>query len=295
MKRCLLAAAAFLLIILVAAFWRFGWRTVPDYVPAERIEFSVPFRTMAEHNEVMEGRRWPYIVQLEAPGKSSALLYFGSYHVQNPDDAQIPQIEALWQEFAPTVAVTENRLGLFLGTRRMGVSQFGEFAVVGDLARDAGLPVYSLEPSWSVEVEEVKGTFSAAEATLFYTLRVFLSEREEGRSREEIDALALHLLRKRGSRPGLEGSLPDLEALDHLWQGRYAELGPWRDLPPEAVHPHPEPTRLQAIANLVNEVRDRHAARVILDLLSKGERVFAIAGGSHVVKQEPVLRAGYGP
>ena len=39
---------------------------------------------------------------------------------------------------------------------------------------------------------------------------------------------------------------------------------------------------------------DEHAAAVILDLLAKGERVFAIAGGSHVVKQEPVLRAGFG-
>jgi len=43
---------------------------------------------------------------------------------------------------------------------------------------------------------------------------------------------------------------------------------------------------------LANQVRDRHAARVILDLLTKGERVFALAGGSHAVKQEPVLRAG---
>lgn len=60
-------------------------------------------------------------------------------------------------------------------------------------------------------------------------------------------------------------------------------------MPAHLIHPSPNPNRLQELANLANEVRDRHAARVILDLLDQGERVFAIAGGSHVVKQELVL------
>lgn len=101
--------------------------------------------------------------------------------------------------------------------------------------------------------------------------------------------MAAHLLSKRGSRPGLEGSLPDLVALDKVWDERFSELGPWRKLPAEVLDPNDTPTRLQSLAVLANQVRDCHSARVILDLLGKGERVFALAGGSHVVKQEPVF------
>lgn len=259
------------------------------YTPSSEVTFTAPFRTMAQHDSVMQGQDWPYFVSI--PGER-ALFYYGSAHTSDPSDPQIADIQTRWRTFEPTVAVTENRLGWYIGGIERAVSTHGEFGAVLHLARQDGLPIYSLEPSWDDEVGEVLREIPAAEATLFYTLRVFLSERGTGRSPEDTDALATHLLRKRGSRPGLEGSLPDLAALDALWEAHYADLGPWRTLSPEAMHPNPTPSRLQASANLVNEVRDRHAARVILSLMAEDERVFAIAGGSHVVKQEPVLRAG---
>jgi len=248
---------------------------------------------MAEHDTLMTDREWPYVVELAETG--SALLYYGSWHTDDPDDPQIADIEARWDAFQPTVTVTENRGGLTVGGIRRSVSRHGEFGAVVALARRDEVPVYSLEPSWEDEVREVTAEVPVAEATLFYTLRVFYSERGADRSAEDIDKLAAHLLRKRGARPGLDSSLPDLPAMDALWEEHYAHLGAWRDLPHEAVSPAPNPTRLQATAVLANEVRDRHAARVILDLLQQGHRVFAIAGGSHVVKQEPVLRVGVAP
>ncbi|NNF58059.1 MAG: hypothetical protein HKN04_07435 [Rhodothermaceae bacterium] len=266
-----------------------GVGEIEGYTPSSAITFAAPFRTMAQHDSLMAEREWPYLVSIPGQG---ALLYYGSRHINDPDDPQIADIAARWEAFGPTVAVTENRLGWYGGGLDRAVSKHGEFGAVLHLARRDGVPIYTLEPSWEDEVAEVTRAFPVEEATLFYTLRVFLSERSEGRSADDIDDLAAHLLRKRGSRPGLEGSLPDLTALDALWNERFAHFGPWRDLPPEAIHPSPNPTRLQALANVVNEARDRHAARIILDFISQGERVFAIAGGSHVVKQEPVLRAG---
>ncbi len=82
----------------------------------------------------------------------------------------------------------------------------------------------------------MKETFPIEEVTLFYTLRGFLSERRDSDAKE-IDDLTAHLLSKRGNRPGLEGSLPDLEALDKLWDDRFAHLGPWRKLAPDVVYP----------------------------------------------------------
>lgn len=277
-------------LLLTALLLRFGWWWLPRYVPASSTDFAAAFRTMAEHDEHMRGKDWPYVIEVK--GERGALLYYGSRHTSDDSDPQIADMRARWQAFTPTVAATENRLGPFLGTTAMGISYFGEFAALAALGRADDLPVYSLEPSWAEEVAELKRAFPTEEITLFYTLRVFVSERGPADAAADVDDLAAHLLAKRGAREGLEGSLPDLAALDALWDERFAHLGPWRLLPHQALSPAAGGHRLQEIATLANEVRDRHAARVLLDLVGQGERVFAVAGGSHVVKQEPVLRAG---
>lgn len=292
MKKAILGAVSVVAIVLVILFFRYRWHKLDYYIPEHPVSFSSPFRTMAQHDSLMQDKAWPYV--LEITTDRSELLYYGFWHTTNPEDPQIAEIKQLWNEFDPTIAGTENRLGLFVGGLEAGVSYFSEFGALFALARQDDIPIYTLEPPWEVEVAEMKAAFSTADVTLFYTMRVFLSERGEGKTREEIDDLARHLLSKRGSRPGLEGSLPTLAGLDSVWNERFSDLGPWRDLPPNAVHPGAEPTRLNALANLANEIRDRHAAAVILDLMKKGERIFALAGGSHVVKQEPVLRAGVG-
>lgn len=283
--------------VLTLLVMRPRWGELPYYEPIEPPRFAATFRTMAEHRVHMEGRSWPYVLALGPSGSSAvagpALLYYGSWHTRDPDDPQIAEMRELWEEFEPTVAVTENRLGFYLGALGDGVGMHGEFAIAGELGRRAGIPVYTLEPSWAVEVETLKREFTVEDLIVFYTLRVYLSERD-GTAAEKRDALAEHLLGKRAGRAGLGREyVPDLARLDEVWLDRFTGLGDWRTLPPEAVHPSDEPTRLQHIANRVNEVRDEHAAAVILDLLAKGERVFGIAGGSHVVKQEPVLRAGF--
>ncbi len=281
--------AAALTITLLSLMLLNSWSALKLYEPGKTIELKGNFRTMSEHDDLMRGKNWPYIVRLS--DENSELLYYGSRHTSDPQDSQIGEIQTLWAEFKPTVAVTENRLGFFVGSFDMGISAFGEFACASWLGDQDDIEVYSLEPSWEIEVAEMCGEFEPAEVTLFYTMRVFLSERGT-LAGEELEALAAHLLAKRGSRPGLEGSLTDLAAVDSLWDDRFREIGPWRIMPKNSADPSANPSRLGKLANLANEVRDRHAARVIIDLLGRGERVFAIAGGSHVVKQEPVIRAG---
>lgn len=262
---------------------------IPSYSPSTELP-DTGLRTSAEHDEIVGERGFPYVLEVETA--DGALLYYGSRHTRDPEDPQIRDMLERWRAFQPTVAVTENRGGFHFGAFRGAVRSLGEFAVAIEQASHAGIPVWSLEPTWEDEIAEVTSVYSPAEATLFYTLRVFLSERGFDRSRGEVEELARGLLQKRGSRPGLEGSLPSLDAMDALWRAAFGDPRDWRELPPEAIWPGTEDTRLQAISRHVNRVRDRHAARTILELVQRGERVFAIAGGSHVIKQEPVLVQG---
>jgi hypothetical protein len=239
----------------------------------------------------MEDRSWPYVLELDSPS-GGALLYYGSGHTTDPGNPQIADIVRRWNAFGPTVALTENTGGYLIGSRDRGVRKLGEFALPIDLARDAGIPVWSLEPSWEAELADAREESPAEELLVFYTLRVLISERGD-RTGADLEGLAAHLLGKRGSRPGFEGVIPDLAAFDAVWEAAFAEeLGDWRTVPPEAVWPRDDGHRLQRISTAVNRARDKHMTRVILHHLARGERVFALAGGSHVVIQEPALRAG---
>lgn len=57
-----------------------------------------------------------------------------------------------------------------------------------------------------------------------------------------------------------------------------------------------DPTRdghpFNDMARHVEDARDRHMSAVLLDAVRSGERVFAVVGGTHVVRQERVIRDG---
>ena len=77
---------------------------------------DVSFRTAAEHDALMQGRSWPYVLELASA--RGALLYYGSRHTRDPDDPQIAGMLARWRTFRPTVAVAENCGGTRIGGLR---------------------------------------------------------------------------------------------------------------------------------------------------------------------------------
>ena len=83
---------------------------------------------------------------------------------------------------------------------------------------------------------------------------------------------------------GLNNTLATVADIDASWK-RYFPDGPdWREVSDESDLPE----FLKDISS--NAARDQHFARVIIDLVNKSERVFAVAGSSHAVKLEPALR-----
>lgn len=80
-------------VVLLAAtavlFWQYSWSTLPYYLPDDSEALPARFRTMAEHDEFMADKAWPYIVRFDTgrrPSDNSALLYYGSWHTNDPDD-----------------------------------------------------------------------------------------------------------------------------------------------------------------------------------------------------------------
>src|SRR5262245_34043477 len=106
------------------------------------------FRDGAEHDRIRGQHPEPYVLEL-APSRG-ALLYYGAHHTDDPADPQFADIRARWAAFRPTVALCEGRSrGWLLGPLFPRLFGMSESALVHELARENGVPLYSLEPEYA--------------------------------------------------------------------------------------------------------------------------------------------------
>jgi len=99
-------------------------------------------------------------------------------------------------------------------------------------------------------------------------------------------AVAESYIHERSDYPGIENTITSVEQIDAIWQRDFPDEADWRDTSDQFGLPG----YLGEIASRSGEARDEHFVRVIIDLVQKGERVFAIAGSSHAVKLDPTLQ-----
>ncbi len=284
-RRVLLGSAA---LLALAAGWT--WRSysprAATYVLAagDTGPLSMRLRSPAEHDRVRQRFGEPYVLELESNG--GALHYYGGAHSRDRGHPQVEDIRGRWKRFRPTVALCEGRQrGYFLGWPFESLTGLPEPALVHALARAGGVPLFSLEPAYAEEVRLLVNEFPPEHVALFFTLRVYASE-SQGRADPE---LALDLARKRTDVPPLVGMLETTEAVDALWKRDFARHGDWRTL---ASVPDSGP--LAEIDQASRRIRGEHMVRVLRELVTNGERVFAVVGSGHVIRQEWALRAALG-
>lgn len=287
MKRRLLLVPALALAALGLHTWQSWSPGAPTYVLAgERATAPLAerLRSSEEHDRVRAAHEEPYVLELGAQGSNGALCYYGAHHDDTLDNPQLDDIRARWKAFRPTVALCEGRRrGYFLGPLIPRFAGMPEPAWVHTLAREDDVPVYSLEPDYATEVAALLERFTAEHVALYFTLRVYGSESAGVAD----DSLAEHLRAKRTDVEGLRDALPDLAAMDAAWHSAGGE-GDWR------VAGGAMAGVLREIDDASRVVRGEHMVRVLLDLVARGERVFAVVGSGHVIRQEWALRTALG-
>jgi hypothetical protein len=274
-------AIAILLVIASTLFWR-----SPDYYTgSSSIELASPIFTDEEYDTLIDTHPRPYIVEINTQN-GGALLLYGSEHTQDPDDPQIADIQNRWSAFHPTVALVESRLGFFIQGFQNPVVEYGEMGWVFSLARKDNVPVYTWEVPREREIQSELEEFSKEQVALFYILRPYFGNLRFGKP-DAPDAIAEIYIRERSDYPGIENMITSVEQIDAIWKRDFPDEADWRDTSDQFGLPG----YLAEIAARSNQARDEHFVRVIIDLMQKGERVFAIAGSSHAVKLEPALRS----
>lgn len=288
MRRIVRTGALLLATVIgaLAVYARLHYSPAGSVVPAERVahvQLPLRLRNGSEHDAARTRNGGnPYVLEFDVEGQG-ALLYYGASHTTDPDDPQIADIAARWDRFEPTVALYEGRSrGFFYGSLIEPFAGLPEPALVHKLARRDDVALYRLEPAYEDEVAELLGSYSAEQVALYFFLRVYASE-AGGQANED---LARDLLAKRTDVDGLVGSLSGLEDVDRVWRRDYASEGDWRTLQAE-----PRFGYLAGISDMSRAIRGRHMARVLVDLVRRDERVLAVVGSGHVIRQEWNLRA----
>jgi hypothetical protein len=226
--------------------------------------------------------RFPYVASISKAG--GHLVYFGSEHTRDPANPQLRQIEREFQRTKPDLVFVEGGSPPVLPSDNEAVRRFGEMGWVTQLAARRGITAESLDPPFSREIAQLRPQFPEEQLKLFYALRQIPHFRPElpveRQAKWWLDQLSIQ---------GLNCAPHTVEELKFA-AGRMLPGIQW-DKPGATLF---DPTRTDgptnAIARASMNVRDEFMLKKIGAALASGRRVFAIAGGSHVIRQERALR-----
>ncbi len=231
----------------------------------------------------------PHILVLTAD--TGQLFYFGTRHTFDPNDWQIRAIEDYWHQFHATLALNEGGDPPVLDSREEMVQRFGEAGLVRFLAKASGVPVRSLEPPREQEHALLLRDFSVEQVKLFYVLRGIVQFRKN-RNDERIEDFVERVVGGLSHEFGLERPLRSFSEFEASYARLLGEPTDWRATPDEWFDPTiPRPPRYtNRISRQLSEFRDRYMVKLLISEVKRGQRVFAVVGGSHVIMQERALR-----
>ncbi|MEM7106470.1 MAG: hypothetical protein AAF502_25315 [Bacteroidota bacterium] len=274
-KKIILSLIASILIFIIWG-WFSIWRSPAQFTDYESCGFDSLILSMDEYWKIIDQHPRPYIISIDNENAGS-LFFFGSTHTTDPKHPEIKMIRDTWDNFQPTLALVEGRLGFLMPGFMHPIKTYGEMGAVNKLAKRSGVKTLSWEMPIENEITQVLDKFSAEQVSLFYILRPYFSNFRHGKP-EDPDQFIQQFL-SRGSVTGLDGIIGSVEDIDKVWQRDFASLPDWRDTSDE----YGLPGYLQEVSYESNMVRNKHLACLITHFVNLGERVFAIGGSSHPV------------
>jgi hypothetical protein len=239
--------------------------------------------TWAEYRQV--DHAVPYVLDICAA--DSRLLYFGAQHSFKPDDVQVALIEAMWADVEPTVAFNEGGDPPTLEDRAAAVRLNGEAGLVRHLAWKHRVKVASLDPPRSKVAEQLRKSYSSEQVKLFFLLGAVQTHRRN--PTEPFETRMERVFSIFAKTKWLEAPPNTLAELETVYR-RYLP-GTVADLSEEWFDPQKSETFLNAMSREANDFRDEFMVQLLVDHIRKRDRIFAVVGASHVVRQEDAIRA----
>lgn len=231
----------------------------------------------------------PYILEFKTD--QGALVYFGAGHFYSYDDKQAAEIEKRFAEFKPTVVLNESGTSPVAATAKEGVEKYGEPGLLSFLAKKYNIPIKSLDPPRLEEMKYILGTkrWTLEQVFLFYVLRR-VPENNKKANPKNPEELAVEAMNQAAKMPGFDALPKTIAEFDAVVKKNLPQVADWRKIDQKIFDPNPD------LGNFTNDIADasvnyrgRFMVKNLAAEVAKGERVFAVVGASHVVKQEKAL------
>ncbi|HEX9929140.1 MAG TPA: hypothetical protein VGB02_11445 [Pyrinomonadaceae bacterium] len=232
----------------------------------------------------------PYI--LEFKKDKGELVYFGAGHFYSYDDPQAAELEKRFAEFKPTVILNESGTPPAAETAKEAVEKYGEPGLLSFLAKKHNIPIKSLDPPRLEEMKYILGTkrWTLEQVFLFYVLRR-VPENNKKTNPKKPEELVEEALRGAAKMPGFDSLPKTIAEFDAVAKKNLPQVADWRKIEQKIFDPNPD------LGNFTNDIADasvnyrgRFMVKTLAAEVEKGERVFAVVGASHVVKQEKALQ-----
>jgi hypothetical protein len=232
-------------------------------------------------------------VRFKSKESGGELLFIGTRHITEPDAALFELFSLRFSEFNPTsvfLEVADTSYIQSLTTDKESVIRTrGEPSYLGFIARERGVSALPLEAQPSYLFAELRKKFSADQIILANTLQQVQISRDRqrlfGEALERVASATIQeqvkIARDRGDKPTLTNIHRLTLAVSKLWQGL-----DWRQVPAEWSNPLLTDAETDGIyvnsLRLQNmNTRDRYSLRILLERVTRGERVLALAGRTH--------------
>jgi hypothetical protein len=232
----------------------------------------------------------PYVLRFKR--EKGALLYFGVGHAYRYDDAQIAELEREFTEFRPTLILNESGTPPAAETAKEAVEKYGEPGLMSFLAKKNNIPIKSLDAPRMEEIKYIVSTkrWTLEQVMLFYILRR-IPENNKKTSPNSPDVMVEEALKASAKTPGFESLPKTLAEFEASVKKYLPTVADWRRIDQKIFDPNPD------LGNFTNDIADasvnfrgKFMVKLLAAEVEKGERVFAVVGASHVVKQERALK-----
>ncbi len=201
------------------------------------------------------------------------------------------QIEAEFTALRPNVLLNEGGNPPLVLDRAEAIRLYGETGFARLLAARASVPAMNMDLSHGDEAQALLQNHPAREVLLFFVIRSIATYNAIPGPKMTLEEHVRLIFPRYAKFLSLPHA--DMGDVRKEYQRVYGTPLVEADVSPSLLAPFPAKTLLQRISHDSNIARDEHMLEVLKDAFAKYERVFAIAGGTHVYMQERAVRTSF--
>jgi len=226
---------------------------------------------------------------------SKGLLYFGTYHSNNPKDSLFNIINNKFNTFDPDFVLYEGANWPIYNNVDSIIQTSGEPGFIISLCNGNGIIAQSIEPKEAEEYRTLLHKYDLDWVVLMYLCRQIDQQqrfaelhRTSDEQFEKNISYFLVMLKNNGI------PLDTTQMSYKHWRNKYRELLnkdlEWRKFNPHEYYPNFNFTRMNEINRASDSFRNQYMIQKIMESLEEYNKVMVLVGGGHLIIQESYLR-----